>query len=178
DKLNYPGWLAAGVPGTLAGLQLALDRFGTRSFREAVQPAIALARDGAVVNSLFAQTLRGAALRRDPGLAKIYLANGRLPGEGERVRNPDLAALLTTLAERNSVESFYRGDIAQRIADAFQKNGGLVTAADLAAYRAREAEPLVMCWNDFGIHTAPLTAGGLTVLQAFAILQALNWDAR
>ena len=178
DRVNYHGWLAAGVPGTLAGLQLALDRFGTRSFREVVQPALALARDGAVVTHLFAQTLRGAALRRDPALAKIYLQNGRLPKEGERVRNPDLAAMLATLAERNSVDSFYRGDIAQRIADAFKRNGGLVTAADLAAYHARETAPLALRWNEFSIHTAPLTAGGLTVLQVFTILQALNWDAR
>lgn len=178
-RVNFHGWLAAGVPGTLAGLQLALDRYGTKSFRELVQPAIAMARKGAPVNAQFAQTLKspGAFWRRDPTMTKVYLPNGQPPPVGENYRNPELAALLTTLAERNSVDSFYRGDIAQRIADGFKKNGGLVTAADLAAYRAREVEPLALRLKDCTIHTAPLTAGGLTVLEALAMLQALKWDS-
>lgn len=177
-RVNFHGWLAAGVPGTLAGLQLILDGYGRRSFREAVQPAIAMARDGTTVNAAFAQTLSGmvANLRRDPGMAQLYLRDNEPLKAGETFRNPDLAALLTTLAERNSVESFYRGDVAQRIADGFRKNGGLVTAADLAAYRAREVEPLAWRWKECSVHTAPLTAGGVTVLEALAILAALRWD--
>lgn len=178
-RINFHGWLAAGVPGTLAGLQLLLDGYGSRSFRELVQPAIAIARDGAAVNAAFAQTLRGmtANLRRDPGMAKLYLRDNEPLKAGETFRNPDLAALLATLAERNSVDSFYRGDIAQRIADGFQQNGGLVATADLAAYRAREVEPLAWRWKDCSVHTAPLTAGGVTVLEALTLLAALNWDA-
>jgi gamma-glutamyltranspeptidase/glutathione hydrolase len=178
-RVNFHGWLAAGVPGTLAGLQLLLDGYGSRPFRELVQPAVAIARDGAAVNAAFAQTLRGmtANLRRDPGMAKLYLRDNEPLKVGETFRNPELAAMLTTLAERNSVDSFYRGDIAQRIADGFQKNGGLVNAADLAAYRAREVEPLAWRWQDCLVHTAPLTAGGVTVLEALAILAALRWDA-
>src|SRR5205807_6174220 len=72
----------------------------------------------------------------------------------------------------------YRGRIAERIADAFQRNGGLVTAADLAAYRAREVEPLELTWRGYSICTAPLTAGGATVVQALAVLKALGWDKR
>lgn len=178
-KVNYYGWLATGVPGTLAGLQLVIDHYGTKSFRELVQPAIALARDGAMVTPMFATTLRnkGGYWRRDPTMTKIYLRDGEGFKAGERFRNPELAAMLTTLAERNSVESFYRGDIAQRIADGFQKNGGLVTTLDLAAYRAMEVEPEHLRWKDFTIFTAPLTAGGVTVLQTLKILQALKWDA-
>lgn len=177
-RVNYHGWLAAGVPGTLAGLQLALERYGTKSFREVVQPAIAMARDGAVIFDSMATTLRseGAYWRHDPTLAKLYLRDGQPLQSGERFRNPDLAALLTTLADRNSVESFYRGDIAQRIADGFEQNGGLVTAADLAAYHAKEVEPDSLRWKEFAVHTAPITSGGLTVLEALAILKALKWD--
>jgi gamma-glutamyltranspeptidase/glutathione hydrolase len=127
---NFYGWKAAGVPGILAGLQLALNRYGTRSFREVVQPSIQIAENGFVIGKVFA----------------------------------------------NSVDSFYRGDIAQRIAEAFQKNGGLVTTKDLAAYKAREAEPLRLQFKNFSILTAPLTAGGLTTLQALSILKALEWD--
>jgi gamma-glutamyltranspeptidase/glutathione hydrolase len=84
--------------------------------------------------------------------------------------------MLSALAERNAVESFYRGDIAQRIAEAVQRNGGLVTVTDLAAYRARELHPLQLDYKDFTVFTAPLTAGGLTTLEALAILKALEWD--
>jgi gamma-glutamyltranspeptidase/glutathione hydrolase len=179
DKANYYGWKAAGVPGILAGLQLALDRYGTRSFRDVVAPTIKLAKEGFVINKVFANTLRGGTPRfvKDPGSAKLYLKDGKPLKEGDTLRNPDLAKMLGTLAERNSVDSFYRGDIAQRIADAFQKNGGLMTAKDLAAFRAREVEPLRLELNNSTIYTAPLSAGGLTTLETLSILKVLKWSA-
>jgi len=178
ERVNFHGWLAAGVPGILAGLQLALHRYGTRSFRELAQPAIELARNGFTVTEGFARSIRGALarFRNDPGSAKLYLIDGEPPKAGDLHRNPELADLLATLAKRNSVDSFYRGDIAQRVAEAFQKNGGLVTAKDMAAYKAREMKPLQMKWKNCAVHTAPLTAGGLTVLEALSILKALGWD--
>jgi gamma-glutamyltranspeptidase/glutathione hydrolase len=115
--------------------------------------------------------------RNDVGSSKLYLKDGEPIPVGERLRNPDLARLLRTLAERNSVDSFYRGDIAQHLADEFKKYGGMVTAKDLAKYHAREVEPLKLNWNQFSIFTAPLTAGGLTVLQALSVLKEANWDA-
>lgn len=175
-RKNFYGWLAAGVPGTLAGLELALKRYGTRSFRELVQPAIEAAENGVPVADYFQRAIRSALPRfqNDPGSSKVYLKDGQPPAVGERLRYPELAKLLSTLAERNSADSFYRGDIAQRLAEEFKKNGGLVTAKDLAAYHAREVEPLKLKWNGFSIFTAPLTAGGLTVLQALSVLKALN----
>lgn len=177
-RINFFGWLAAGVPGTLAGLQLALDRYGTRSFREVVRPAIEVAEKGFVIGKVFANTVRGCATRfaKDPGSAKLYLREGQPLKEGEVLRNPDLAKMLRSLATRNSVESFYRGEVAQRIAEAFQRHGGLVTVKDLAAYQAREVSPLQLALGDFTVLTAPLTAGGLTTLQALGILKALRWD--
>jgi gamma-glutamyltranspeptidase/glutathione hydrolase len=176
-RVNDVGWLAAGVPGILAGLQLALDRHGTRSFRDSVQPAIALARDGFSLTASVATTMRNLTptFRTHAGGRALFLKNGATPGAGEIFRNPDLAALLTTLAQRNSVDSFYRGDIAQRIADDFAKNAGLVTAADLAAYRAHEVAPLRFAWNGSDVCTAPLTAGGFTMLQCLTTLRALDW---
>jgi gamma-glutamyltranspeptidase/glutathione hydrolase len=175
---NTYGWLAAGVPGTLAGLQLALDRHGTRSFRQCVQPALQLARDGFAVSQSFADATRPARMQlaKDPASARLLLHKGEPLKASSTFRNPDLARMLQTLADENSVEAFYRGDIARRIADAFKKNGGLVTVEDLAAYRAREVEPLALDWRDCSIHTAPLTAGGTTVLEALAILKEMGWD--
>lgn len=177
-RTNVHGWLAAGVPGTLAGLQLALDRYGSRPLREIAEPAIRYARDGFVVGKPVVTVTRAALarLRQDPGTARLLLVNGEPPPEGSTLRNPALAAMLQTLVARGSVDSFYRGDIGQQIADAFCKNGGLVSAEDMAAYQAREVEPIALQWGRYSVMTAPLTAGGATVLEGLSILHALGWD--
>lgn len=175
--IHMYGWLAAGVPGIPAGLELALKRFGTRSFRDAVLPAAKLARDGFKLPAALANSIKGsmAQFGKDPGSRKLFTRDGTPLAAGEVYRNLDVAALLDTLAQRNSADSFYRGDLALRLAEAFAKHGGLVTAKDMAAYQAREAEPLQLQWNGCDLRTAPLTAGGLTVLQALATLRALEW---
>jgi len=176
-RVNAVGWLAAGVPGILAGLQLLIDRFGTLSFSELVQPAIAIATHGFPWPANLAAVVRGdATFANDPGSRKLYFRDGQPLSAGQIYKNLDLASMLKTLANSNSVEAFYRGDIAQRIADDFQKNGGLVTAKDLAAYEAKVVEPLSMSWNDMTIQTPPLTAGGITVLQSLKTLQAMKWS--
>lgn len=175
---NTYGWLAAGVPGILAGLQLLVDRHGTRKIGDLMQPALRLARDGVPVQGPLASTIAASAKQfaQDPGSRQLYFQDDRPLRAGDRFRNPELAELLGTLAQRGSVASFYKGDIAERIAEAFRKNEGLVTARDLAAYTAREVKPLSLTWGDHTLHTAPLTAGGLTVLQMFRILEALRWE--
>ena len=174
---NDHGWLATGVPGVIAGLKLALDEFGTMPFSEILQPAIRLTRDGVPVTKALAGVLaRAAVFKHDPGSAKLYLPGGSAPKPGDIWKNPELAEVLSTLAKANSIEPFYRGDIAQRIADGFAKNGGLVTTKDLAAYHARVVEPLKLNWDEHTIHTAPLTCGGFTVLQMLAILKAMKWN--
>src|SRR5581483_7040082 len=124
-----------------------------------------------------ANAMRGVAatFASHEGGRKLYLRNGATPSAGEIFRNPELAAMLETLAQRNSVDSFYRGDVAQRIAEDFARHGGLVTAKDLAAYRARENPPLTTAWNGCELCTAPLTAGGLTMLQCVNTLRELEW---
>jgi gamma-glutamyltranspeptidase/glutathione hydrolase len=176
-NLNDRGWLAAGVPGTLAGLQLALDKYGRRSFPDLVQPAIHYARNGFPLRKAHAFWTRQAQRNKqlDPSLARLLVRNGMPLKEGQLFRNPELADMLAQLAENGSVEGFYRGEIAGRIADAFQKNGGLVTAQDMASYEAREVVPLVADWRGHTFATAPLTAGGFTILQALAALKALGW---
>ena len=178
DRKNYHGWLSTGVPGVIAGLKRALDEFGTMSFADVLQPAIALARDGfKVPASLSAMITRfKGSFEKDAGTARLYLPGGAAPVAGSLFRNPELAEVLSTLAKANSIEPFYRGDIALRIAEGFAKNGGMVTKDDLAAYQARLIEPLKFSWGEHTIHTPPLLCGGITVLQMLAILKALKWD--
>ncbi len=175
-NVHYHGWLAAGVPGTMAGLQRVLDLYGTRSFGELVQPAIRFARDGFVVGAGLAGAIRRAVpqVARDPASSRLFLRDGQPLDASAIYRNPELAELLQTLAKRNSVDSFYRGDIAKEIAKGFSAGGGLVTAEDMAAYCAKEVAPLALSWRGFTIHTAPLTAGGTTTLEALSILKALG----
>ena len=173
------GWLAAGVPGTLAGLQKGLDEFGTRKFSDLVAPAIRYAREGFKVPAPLARLIKAhqPRLAADPGAAQLLFAAGKPLVEGATLRNPELASLLEILAEDGSVISFYRGKIAEQIATAFKQHGGLVTAEDLAAYEARVQKPLSLVWNGATISTAPLAAGGLSVLQGLRTLAALHFES-
>jgi gamma-glutamyltranspeptidase/glutathione hydrolase len=177
-KVNYYGWLSAGIPGTLGGLQLALDRYGTRKFGDVAEPAIRLARDGFVVNKQVAASFRGSAdhFRQDPASRRIYLDRDEPLAEGATYRNPDLAALLEKLAGRGTSDSFYRGDVGRHIASEFHKHGGIATADDFAAYHAKEVEPVELSWRGYSMHTAPITAGGASTVQALAILKELKWS--
>jgi gamma-glutamyltranspeptidase/glutathione hydrolase len=170
------GWNTVGVPGVLAGLQLAIDRFGTRGFGELVQPAIGFARDGIPVTKGMLQSLaNNNLLRTDPGSKKVFMPDGELPKEGSKLRNHELATLLESLASANRVTAFYTGDIATQIVGCIQKNGGLLTREDLANYRANIVEPLSISIEGQTIYTAPLTAGGISVLQGLRLLEAMRW---
>ena len=175
---NRRGWLAAGVPGTLAGLQLAAERYAKQPFSRLLQPAIRLARDGFPLREWQIATIRLARthLLEDTALARLLLRDGEAPQAGSTFRNPELAGLLETLAKDGSAAAFYEGAIARHIATAFRKNGGLVTEQDLREYRAREVTPLELEWGAYSIRTAPLPAGGTSVLQALAILRAAGWE--
>jgi len=177
-KVNYYGWLAAGIPGTLGGLQVALDRYGTKKFGDVAEPAIRLARDGFVISDHVANSFRGSAghLSQDAASKKLYFDGDEPLAEGATYRNPDLARMLVKLAERGTSDSFYRGDIGRHIAAEFQKHGGIATADDFASYRAKEVEPVETSWRGYSMHTAPITAGGLSTLQALAILRELKWE--
>lgn len=179
-RANTYGWLAAGVPGTLAGLELAADRYGRLPLAGLIGPALQHARDGFKVPPSLSTAIRAVRpqLQKDPVAAALLLQNGTPLKAGTLYRNAELAGLLEKFAARESFRSFYEGDIAKQIAAAFKKNGGLVTAADLANYQAREVAPLALTWRDSTIYTAPLTAGGATVLEALNILKALGWEKR
>ena len=167
-KANYYGWQAVGVPGTLAGLQLLLDRYGTWSLADVATPASELARNGFDVSAKLAMHAASAAaeLLRDPESRRLYTRDGMPVAAGERIDNVQLAELLETLAKAGSVDSFYRGAVAQQRGEALRRHDALTTVDDLGRYEARKVEPLQADWGDLSIHTAPLTAGGVTTLQA------------
>ena len=131
------GHLAVGVPGTVAGLELARTKFGTMPRQALVAPAIRLAERGFVLDEGDARMFEvvGDALEADAATAAIFLKNGRAPRAGERLVQKDLAATLKRIAARGH-DGFYRGRTAEALVASSQMGGGVVRHADLAAYQA------------------------------------------
>ncbi len=166
--------LGIGVPGTVAGLSLALEKYGSGKFTlaEILKPAIALARDGFALTDDMADTLPqayGARLARWPASAKIFSRPDGTPlGEGDRLIQPDLATTLTAIAEQGP-RGFYEGPVAEQLAKAVAGAGGIMTTDDLKSYRAVVREPVRGTYRGYDIVSMPLPSSGGTVL-----LEALN----
>jgi gamma-glutamyltranspeptidase/glutathione hydrolase len=160
------GAAAVGVPGSVAGLDLTLSRYGKLARRDALEAAITLARNGFVLGHNQAQALQWSW----PELSKDPLARGVFGGpkgpkrEGERVVQRELAATLELVAEKGDA-GFYSGPTADQLA-ALSSRGGLLSHADLAAYRAVVREPLRTTHRGFVVETAPPPSGGGPALAA------------
>lgn len=174
DRSRWSG-LASGVPGTVAGMQMVLEAYGTMTLAEVIQPAIRLAADGIVVTPDLSDSLKGAheTLTRYPSAAAIfYKPDGGFYEPGELLRQPDLAATLQTIADQGP-DGFYRGPVAQRIADAVQDAGGMITTEDMANYRAIAREPVRGSYRGYDIASMPPpSSGGVHVIQILNILEA------
>jgi gamma-glutamyltranspeptidase / glutathione hydrolase len=168
------GPLAAGVPGSVAGLAYARERYGSRPLSALVAPAIALARDGIEVSWALADSLQGARakLSRFPASAAVYLgAGGSPPAAGDRFVQPELARTLALIADRGA-DAFYRGPIATLIADEMRRTGGLITEGDLAAYRPLERPPVTGTYRGLRIVSmGPPSSGGIALIQLLNILE-------
>ncbi len=168
------GYLAAAVPGTVAGLELAHQRFGRLPWKSLVEPALALARDGVELSAdeAFVFTWGRERLKESTSSqATFFKSDGSNFRAGEILRQPELAWSLEQIAAKGA-EAFYRGEIAARFEADMAARGGLITRADLAAYRAVLREPLVGTYRGHTIYTAPpASAGGATLLNMLNILE-------
>lgn len=175
------GWLAAGVPGTVAGLALAHRRYGRLPWAKLVDPAIRLAEEGVVLSrdEAFALDWGRQRLSRSSASAAIFLhADGSALGAGERLRQRDLGGALRQIA-RQGEDAFYRGPIADRLVAAMQRHGGALTHADLDAYRAIEREPLTTTYRGHTVVTMPPSSGGGTsMLQMLNMLEHVDLQAQ
>lgn len=177
NDVNIVGPLAIGVPGTIAGYAAALDRFGTRSFAEALKPAIGLAADGFDLDAFTAHAIAHDVtnLRRFPEIAKLLLPDGVPPwsntnGLGQRIVQSDLARTLTQLADEGW-ESFYRGEIARRLVRGIE--GGILTEADLANYQPRiyeGGETEIGSYRGHTLHGTPYEGGAVTTAAILGLL--------
>ena len=175
-RVNLHGPLAIGVSGVVAGLCLALERFGSMPLGEVIRPAIRSARYGYVPNTANRGAMAGNAerwLQDFPETARVFLKNGRAPKPGERLTNADLARTLETVAE-GGFAAFYQGSIAQTIVDYIQECGGCLSVEDFQRYTPRVLEPYEINYRGYRIYTAPLGAGGLTTLQMLRLIESYD----
>jgi gamma-glutamyltranspeptidase / glutathione hydrolase len=178
-EASLRGYLAVAVPGTVKGLDLALNRYGRLKRAAVMAPAIALARDGFVLGEPDAAILaRSAAhLAADPEAARIFLHPDGTPYKaGERLIQPDLAATLDGIAFEGP-NGFYRGPVAAAVASAMAAHGGLITEADLAGYTAKELFPLTCDYRGYRIVSAPPpSSGGVVLCDSLNILSGFDID--
>lgn len=171
------GYLAPSVPGTVAGLYRAHQRFGKLPWARVVAPALALARDGIALSpdEAFVFSWGKERLSTSPAArATYYKADGSLYRAGEIMKLPDLAWTLSQIA-RKGADGFYKGPVAARFAADMKANGGLITLDDLAAYKVVERQPIRGTYRGHEIVTVPpASAGGATLLNMLNILE--NFD--
>ena len=171
------GWRAAGVPGTVKGLEYAHRHYGTKPWRELVEPAIRLAREGFEVPHWLAESLRNSKrLARFEESRRIFLNGGQYYEPGDRLVQPELAATLERIA-RLGAEDFYRGETARRLAEEMKAHGGLITLEDLAAYKVYERAPLRGRYRNVEILSAPPpSSGGVGLLEMLGMLEGTGYE--
>jgi gamma-glutamyltranspeptidase/glutathione hydrolase len=170
------GWRAAGVPGTVRGLETAHRKYGRRPWAELLNPAIELASEGFPVSYPFDVSLHNdehtALLSRFPESKRIFLS----AHYGEKFVQPELAATLKRIRDRGASD-FYAGETASKLAAAMAAHGGLITLADLKAYQAEESEPLRGHYHGDEIITSPPpSAGGVGLLQMLGMLEGSGYE--
>jgi len=173
DKARF-SYHSVGVPGTVAGLALALERWGTMPLERVIAPALRLASEGIEVSRSLAGALasRRARLTRWPATRRVfYREDGTPPRAGDRLVQRDLAWSLERIAEHGPA-AFYEGEIARRIAADMARNGGLVTREDLRRYRPVVREPVWGTYRGHGIASMPPpSSGGVHLVQILNILE-------
>ncbi len=162
---SLDGALAAGVPGSVAGLWEMHRRFGRLPWRDLVAPAIALAR-GHAIDSARALRIHHAreVLGRYPSTAAVFLPGGAAPVRGDTWRQPDLARTLERIAEQGA-DGFYKGETADLVVAQMRRSGGIITKDDLAGYRAIWREPLTFTYRGWRVVTMPPSSGGGVTLE-------------
>ena len=180
------GLLSASLPGVIDAWYVMLDRWGTMSFGEVLEPAIDVAENGFPMGEGLARSIgRSQKIRKYPTTMKVYFPDGRAPQPGEIFRNPDAARMLKKLVEaeqaaigngrrealRAARDRFYKGDIARAMADFSEKNGGLYRYQDFAAYSAQVEAPVSTSYRGFEVYKNRSSSQGPAELFMLNILE-------
>ncbi len=164
---------SSAVPGSVAGLAHIVEKYGTMTLAEVLEPAIRLARDGIIVTyDLAADLARSERLKNNPAsLKKFYKPDGSNYEVGELFKQPDLAWTLQQIAD-HGVDAFYKGSVAEKIVADMEAHNGLITMEDLASYKVIEREPVRGTFRGYDIAAIPApSSGGTHVIEMLNILE-------
>ena len=171
-RVSLTGYLASGVPGTVAGLGLAHKKYGKLPWKEIVEPARQLASRGFKVSYALAQSLKSTRdLARYAESKRIFLNQGAYYKEGDLFRQPELAATLERI-EKQGAQEFYTGTTGRMLAEEMKRHGGLITLKDLGGYHPVEREPVKGTYRGYDIISMPPpSSGGPALIQMLNILE-------
>ncbi len=173
--LSRDGYLAVGVPGTVKGLNYALDKYGTMPREKVINPAIKLADQGFVLQQGDIDIFRAGKKRLlEPEVAKIFLQDDNQTYEvGDTLFQPELAKTLGLIAQEET-DAFYQGEIAQKVVAASQEQNGILSLLDFANYQVTESAPVSCDYRGYQVTSSPPPGGGTTVCQMLNILSGYN----
>jgi gamma-glutamyltranspeptidase/glutathione hydrolase len=167
------GYKSIGVPGSVAGMVYAEQKYGKLTLKQLLAPAIKLARDGYPLTWEEAQDFHDAYLAKFPESHRVFQRSGDYYKAGEIFQQPDLARTLERIAA--NPDDFYHGSLARELAASLQKGGGLITADDLAHYEVKEREPVRGTYRGYEIISAPPpSSGGTVLIEALNILEGFD----
>lgn len=176
SQLHHGSHLSVGVPGTVAGLYMAWKDQGSKPWKELVQPAIGLARDGFEVTYGLARSLQSTLPRfkEHPASLAQFSKNGVPYEAGDILKQPDLAKTLTLIADKGPA-GFYEGEIPELIEKEMKANGGIITAADMKAYQAKKRGVIKGTYRGYEvIGMPPPSSGGIAVQQILNMLEGYD----
>jgi gamma-glutamyltranspeptidase/glutathione hydrolase len=174
---SVTGYRAAGVPGTVRGLEYANKKYGKKQWAELVHPAVELASQGFPVSYGLSRSLRASrGLAAFPESNRIFLKNGKFYEPGEMLVQPELARTLSRIEKLGS-KDFYEGETARLLAKDMAAHGGHITEADMKMYAVHERTPLTGMYHGYTIVTAPPpSSGGVGVLQMLGMLDGTGYE--
>ena len=176
-KASTEGWTSSGVPGTVRGFEIAVNKYGKKTWAENMAPAVELAAKGFPVSYALAEGLKGSrSLAGSPESKRIFQRNGSFYDVGEKLVQPELAQTLERIS-KNGANEFYEGETATRFAGEMAKHGGLISLADLKNYKAIERTPLTGRYRNYTIITSPpSSSGGIALLEMLGILDGTGYE--
>jgi gamma-glutamyltranspeptidase/glutathione hydrolase len=171
--MSTVGYKAIGVPGSVAGMVMAEQKWGKLGLEKVMAPAIRLARDGFALPWEYSREFRAQHLSEFPESKRIFQRDGNYYEAGEVFKQPELARTLERIAARP--DDFYHGEMAKQIASAVQKGGGIVTVQDLANYEVKEREVVHGTYRGYDVYSAPPpSSGGVALLEILNILEKFD----
>lgn len=176
---NHNGLKSVGVPGTVAGLYMAHSKYGVLPWKKLVQPAIDLAKKGVVLSYTLASHAKNIQSGSSPDFMKNYFTDseGKLLENGDLWMQKELANTLKQI-KKHGKDGFYKGKVAQEIADYMKKNGGLISLEDLEKYTAIEREPIKGTYHGYDIYSMPPpSSGGVALIEMMNLTEQANLDS-